>query len=69
MTRESMHCFLFGVGQIFGEERFVREEAAAPYTAVCNSLEGECLKISSAEFIKKVLSNIDTVGILKQNLN
>jgi CRP-like cAMP-binding protein len=31
-TRESMQCFLFGLGQIFGEERLVREEEAAPYT-------------------------------------
>lgn len=64
-----MQCFLFGLGQIFGEERLVREEDGAPYTVQCHSLEGECLKISASEFIKKVLSNIDAVAVLKQNLN
>jgi hypothetical protein len=57
------------VGQIFGEERIIREELFTPYTAVCASLEGECLRISASDFVKKVCSNIEAFAVLKQNLN
>lgn len=64
-----MQLFLFGIGQIFGEERFVRDEKLAPYTAVCQSQEGECLRISSSDFMKKVYQNTDALSVLKQNIN
>ncbi len=63
-----MQLFLFGRGQIFGEERFVRSEELSPYTAICASLEAECLKISMNDFVKKVLSNTDSITVLKANL-
>jgi hypothetical protein len=63
-----MQLFLFGRGQIFGEERFVRGEQLSPYTASCASLEGECLRISAHDFVKKVLTNTDSITVLKGNL-
>ena len=63
-----MQLFLFGRGQIFGEERFVRGEQLSPYTAVCASLEAECLKISMHDFVKKVLTNSDSITVMKGNL-
>lgn len=38
----------------------------APYTAICQSLEGEVMRISSIEF-KKLIGISETAELIKQN--
>ena len=33
--KELVELFIFGKGQLFGEERFIRNQEVAPYTAIC----------------------------------
>eukprot|EP00347_Sterkiella_histriomuscorum_P010646 403375474 len=64
--KEQIQLFLFGKGQLFGEERFVRNQKVAPYTATCSSIEGEVLRISSIEFMRKFHNITDTMDIIEK---
>ena len=64
-TKETVQLFLFGKGQLFGEERFVKNEQGASYSAVCASLEGEVMRISSIEFQRKVMNIAETAEMIR----
>jgi len=51
------------------DEEETQQQCTSPFTIVCNSQEGELLKIASIDFQRKVMKDRESLAMLVKNYN